>query len=292
MKISQDWSPSELGRELLRTASSGPNGSAGTYGRSVAGAALRFFALGRGRRRLLLTAAHHANEWITAPLLLRFAGELAAGVWPGALDGTRVFFAPLVNPDGARLVTGELASGPLFENARRIAEKHPDIPFPDGWKANLRGVDLNLQYPAGWEEAKKIKFAAGWTGPAPRDYVGAAPLCAPEARALYRLTRRISPELVIALHTQGEVIYWKYLDLEPPGAEACGRAMADASGYALEDTPYASGHAGYKDWFILDYDRPGYTIECGLGENPLPRADFGAIYPAVRAALAAAVLGC
>lgn len=122
--------------------------------------------------------------------------------------------------------------------------------------------------------------------------MGAAPLCAPEARALYRLTRRISPELVIALHTQGEVIYWKYLDLEPPGAEACGRAMADASGYALEDTPYASGHAGYKDWFILDYDRPGYTIECGLGENPLPRADFGAIYPAVRAALAAAVLGC
>ena len=117
-------------------------------------------------------------------------------------------------------------------------------------------------------------------------------ICAPEARALCRLTRRISPELVIALHTQGEVIYWKYLDLEPPGAEACGRAMADASGYALEDTPYASGHAGYKDWFILDYDRPGYTIECGLGENPLPWADFGAIYPAVRAALAAAVLGC
>ena len=66
MKISQDWSPSELGRELLRTASSGPNGSAGTYGRSVAGAALRFFARGRGRRRLLVTAAHHANEWITA----------------------------------------------------------------------------------------------------------------------------------------------------------------------------------------------------------------------------------
>ena len=83
MKNSQDWSPSELGRELLRTASSGPNGSAGTYGRSVAGAALRFFALGRGRRRLLLTAAHHANEWITAPLLLRFAGELAAGRWTG-----------------------------------------------------------------------------------------------------------------------------------------------------------------------------------------------------------------
>ena len=60
----------------------------------------------------------------------------------------------------------------------------------------------------------------------------------------------------------------------------------------MEDTPYASGHAGYKDWFILEYDRPGYTVECGLGENPLPFTDFEDIYPKVRALLARAVLGC
>ena len=50
--------------------------------------------------------------------------------------------------------------------------------------------------------------------------------------------------------------------------------MAAASGYALEDSPYASGHAGFKDWFILEYDKPGYTIECGLGENPLPISEL------------------
>lgn len=32
----------------------------------------------------------------------------------------------------------------------------------------------------------------------------------------------------------------------------------------------ASSYAGYKDWFIQDFDRPGYTVEAGLGENPLP----------------------
>lgn len=248
MKNSTEWSPRDIGEQVLRTASRGPNGAAGIYGRSVAGAALRWFAMGRsGGRRVLLTAAHHANEWITAPLLMRFAGELAAGVWPGALDDTRVWFAPLVNPDGVSLVTGQLASGALYENARRIAEQFPALPFPDGWKANIRGVDLNLQYPAGWEEAKEIKYAAGWDRPAPRDYVGSAPLCAPESRALYRLTKRVSPDLVVALHTQGRVIYWRYLDLEPPGARRCGEALAAASGYALEDTPYASGYAGYKD---------------------------------------------
>lgn len=293
MKNSTEWSPRNIGEQVLRTASRGPNGAAGIYGRSVAGAALRWFAMGRsGGRRVLLTAAHHANEWITAPLLMRFAGELAAGVWPGALDDTRVWFAPLVNPDGVSLVTGQLASGALYENARRIAEQFPAVPFPDGWKANVRGVDLNLQYPAGWEEAKEIKYAAGWDRPAPRDYVGSAPLCAPESRALYRLTKRVSPDLVVALHTQGRVVYWRYLDLTPPGAESCGEAMAAASGYALEDTPYASGYAGYKDWFILEYDRPGYTVECGEGENPLPYSDIDVIYPDVRALLAQAVLGC
>ena len=46
----------------------------------------------------------------------------------------------------------------------------------------------------------------------------------------------------------------------------------------MEETPYASGHAGYKDWFIQDFNRPGYTIEAGLGENPLPLSQFDTIY--------------
>ncbi len=291
MKNSTQWRPGQLASDVLKTAATGAYGSAGLYGRSVSGRALHWFSLGRGRRRLLFAAAQHANEWITAPLLMRFANELALGVWPGLLDEVKVWFAPLVNPDGAALVTGELERGPLFENAKRIAANYPDIPFPDGWKANIGGVDLNLQFPAGWQEARKIKFAQGYTRPAPRDYVGRAPLCAPESRALYRLTKRIDPAVIVALHTQGEVIYWKYLDIEPPGARACGEEMAAASGYALEDTPYASGHAGFKDWFILNYDRPGYTVECGLGENPLPPGDFDSIYKKLRPALAAA-LGC
>ena len=49
---------------------------------------------------------------------------------------------------------------------------------------------------------------------------------------------------------------------------------------------------GFEDWFILEYDKPGYTIECGLGENPLPISEFDEIYPAVRALLARVVLGC
>ena len=40
-------------------------------------------------------------------------------------------------------------------------------------------MDLNLQFPANWEEARRIKFSQGYTKPAPRDYVGEGPLTEP-----------------------------------------------------------------------------------------------------------------
>ena len=88
----------------------------------------------------------------------------------------------------------------------------------------------------------------------------------------------VAPALTLALHTQGEVIYWRYLDYEPPQSRRIGEIFSEASGYTLEETPFASGFAGYKDWFIESFDRPGYTIEAGLGTNPLPTYQFPDIY--------------
>ena len=181
---------------------------------------------------------------------------------------------PLVDPDGVDLVTGALGERETVY-AAAIAAAFPTIPFPDGWKANLPGTDLNLQYPALWDEAREVKFAQGFDRPAPRDYVGAAPLSARESRAVYELTERLDPALLMAFHTQGEVIYWKFQDREPPGSRELAVLFSAVSGYALEDVPYASSFAGLKDWFILRYDRPGFTVEAGRGQNPLPLTELG-----------------
>ena len=66
----------------------------------------------------------------------------------------------------------------------------------------------------------------------------------------------------------------QFMDFQPEGARTLGLQMAAASGYTLAHVAYASGFAGYKDWFIQDFDRPGYTIEAGSGENPLPLAQL------------------
>ena len=283
-----DWCSAVTACCVRRLAARYPFLHAGEIGRSVMGKPLWSLCLGSGENRVLYSAAHHANEWITTPLLLRFAEALAAAFAAGEklagyaageiLDYATLSLIPAVDPDGIDLVTGELQQGDYYEAARRIAASRPELPFPRGWKANIRGVDLNLQYPAGWEQAREIKFAQGVRGPAPADYVGAAPLSAPESRALYEYTRRFSPDLVLAYHSQGRVIYWKYQNVEVPGAQRIAELFAAASGYAAEDTPYASGFAGYKDWFIRDFRRPGFTVEVGRGVNPLPIGDLEQIW--------------
>ena len=95
---------------------------------------------------------------------------------------------------------------------------------------------------------------------------------------------------MLAFHTQGETIYWRFLDREVPGSRELGEHMARASGYTLEDAPYASRFAGYKDWFIEAFGRPGYTIEAGRGENPLLR-QLDAIWRACAPLITQAALG-
>lgn len=283
-----DWCSALVGYCVRGLAARYPFIASGEIGKSVMGRPLWCMTLGRGENRVLYSGAHHANEWITAPLLLKFTEQLARAYAEGGsiysqsaaelLDYATLFIVPAVDPDGIDLVTGELTAGEHYDAALGIASAYPQYPFPSGWNANIRGVDLNLQYPAGWEQARANKAALGVTSPAPANFVGCAPLSAPESRALYDYTLSVSPALILAYHTQGEEIYWRYDGHAAEGAEEIGRVFARLSGYALEDTPFASGFAGYKDWFIDALDRPGYTVEAGRGANPLPIADFDTIY--------------
>ena len=257
-------------------------------GKSVMGRPLWCLRFGEGKNRVLYNASHHANEWITTTLLLRFTEELCRAFSTKGLifsqNAEEIFnyvdlaVIPAVDPDGIDLVTGELTGGEFFNYAYRLSLDYPQYPFPSGWKANIRGIDLNLQYPAGWEQARENKEKLGVVSPAPADFVGSAPLITPESRAMYDFTLSFLPNLTLSYHTQGEVIYWKYMDYLPYNSRVIADAFSSVSGYAAEDTPFASGFAGYKDWFIEAFDRPGYTIEAGKGSNPLPLTQFDDIY--------------
>ena len=261
----------------------------GNIGYSVMGKSIPYIRIGIGKKEIFYNASFHANEWITTQVLMKFLKEYALQyLINGKLNefnarelynSVSLYIVPMVNPDGVDLVTGGLQPvDNQYKNAEKIAKDFPSIPFPSGWKANIEGIDLNLQFPAGWEQAKEIKYKQGFDKRAPRDFVGAAPLLAPESLAVYNFTLQHNFRLVIAYHTQGKEIYWTFQNYDPPMAEYIGKKISKVSGYILAKVPYNSSFAGYKDWFIQEYNRPGYTIEAGIGENPLPIKQFDEIY--------------
>jgi len=259
----------------------------GSIGRSVMGRELYYIRLGTGPREVSYNASHHANESITTPVLMKFAENYAkAYAAQGSIQGydirelynlTSIYLVPLVNPDGVDLVAyWPNYDDPAFANAARL--NRTGLPLPSVWKANIRGVDLNLNYPADWEKEKEEELEQGITGPAPRDYGGEAPLSEPESRAMADFTRAHNFRIVIAYHTQGEVIYWQFKDYAPPVALTIANQFAAITGYAVEAGTPEAAYAGYKDWFLQEFRRPGYTFEVGRGVNPIPLSQLPSIY--------------
>ena len=262
----------------------------GNIGYSVLKKELKYFKFGRGPKQIFYSGTIHGNEWINTTLLMKFLENLCTAylnrgnIWgypaSSLFNQYTLYVVPLANPDGVDLVVGNIKkyNPQSYNSAQKLSQNYLTIPFPNGWKANIEGIDLNLQFPAEWETARNNKFAQGYTKPGPRDYVGPSPLYAQEAKALYNFTLSKNFSLILAYHSQGETIYWKFLNYLPPRSYEIGRHFSQVSGYLLENTPYTSGFAGYKDWFIQNYNLPGYTIETGLGENPLPISQFQDIY--------------
>jgi len=253
-----------------------------TIGRSVLGRSIPAVRLGTGLKHVHYNGAFHANEWITTVLLMVFLERyLEANRSKSQLDGiyvpdlyqdTSLWIVPMVNPDGVDLVqSGFSADNPYYRDILRANRGSTNF---RNWKANIRGVDLNDQFPAYWEQEYSRRDT---DGPAPLNYPGPSPLSEPEAQAMANFTRENDFRLVMAFHTQGEEIYWGYREFEPPDSEKIIKELKKASGYKA--VRYVDSDAGYKDWFIYQWRRPGFTVECGSGQNPLPIGQFWSIWP-------------
>jgi g-D-glutamyl-meso-diaminopimelate peptidase len=257
----------------------------GIAGVSVLKQPLYYLRLGQGPYQVFYNATHHANEWLTTLLLLKWTenycrayvtDQMMAG-YPIAdlFNSSSIYLIPMVNPDGVDLVNKwPHYTDPALAAAAQL--NRTCLPLSQVWKANLHGVDLNLNYPALWELQKQIKARQGGTRPAPRDYSGPCPLSEPETRAIAEFTRSHDFQLVIAYHTQGEEIYYQFNRIIPSGALA--RRFAQLSGYAPRANPVEATGGGYKDWFIQEFGRPGFTIEVGKGVNPIPVSQLERIY--------------
>ncbi|SMB92047.1 gamma-D-glutamyl-{L}-meso-diaminopimelate peptidase I Metallo peptidase. MEROPS family M14C [Desulfonispora thiosulfatigenes DSM 11270] len=259
----------------------------GVVGKSVLGKNLYYIRLGTGKNEVFYNAAHHALEWITSPLLMKFTENFLKSYTDGKIlrgynldqiwKESSIYIMPMVNPDGVNLVLNGLdPSFPYYNNLIKWNKGSKD--FSKVWQANIRGVDLNHNYPAKWQEGKEAEEALGIYGPGPTRYSGPAPLSEPETQAVVNFVKQHDFRLTLAYHSQGQEIYWDFENMASAEARKIGEAFAKATGYELAQTYGITSYSGFKDWFILEYRKPGYTFEVGLGKNPLPIEQFPMIY--------------
>lgn len=259
-----------------------------SIGKSCAGRDIAALKIDSDSEYVLFAAAFHGSEHITTNILLMFIEEFCdAYTKNGSLCGINVrkalgnrgvIFVPRVNVDGCEIaINGAAACGKCAGEIYKLASgdfRH--------FNANLRGVDINHNFNAGWKRLHTLERKAGIFGPASTRFGGYAPHSEPETQAMVNLCKEYNINHALALHSQGEVIYWSYNGLESVKAKRMAEIMATTSGYALDVPMGLAVGGGFKDWFISKYRRPAFTVEVGLGENPLPIADAYKIYSKLR----------
>lgn len=226
-------------------------------GKTVYGKLIPAFTRGNSPQALIVGGTH-ARENITSKLVATLAKEYT---------GDNICFLPLLNIDGAEIVKrGESA----------VPKKYIDLVKSckgesySLWKANGRGVDINVNYNADWGSGKSNIFKPNF-----ENYVGKSPNSEPETLASVNLVYKYRFDTLLTYHTKGEVIYRNYKGV---GDENRANLLYQKLGYPLLESTGSAG--GFKDWFIKEGFGDGFTIEVGSNfcSHPLDDKDFDQIY--------------
>lgn len=212
---------------------------------------------------------------MTAKLLVKQTEYFLQNICKNGIENydVAIHIIPMVNPDGAALCHRGING---IRN-KKLKEKLLEMKEEDfmKWKSNARGVDLNRNFAAFWEEYQCEKQE-----PSSEQYKGECPESEVETKFLTKLTRKEKFQATISYHSSGEVIYW---DFGQQGklredTKKLAKIIGDTTGYELIEGWDTTAPAGYKDWALLEMKIPSVTIEIGKGDSPLLEGEFPEIW--------------
>ena len=221
---------------------------------------------------VLMQGAMHAREHFTAWLLMAVMDHALSGKL--LIDNVCYHIIPMSNPDGVTLSQTQT----LNENQVQIYLRDSvcgyvhlgQKEYARQWKANALGVDLNRNFPAGWENSLEHPL------PSISRYRGESPLCAAESKALAEYTQSRHFDATFSFHSHGSVIYYAYGSKQPVNDLSYSLALAvqAQTGYIPIGGSDGTSGAGYKDWAMDALGIPSVTVEIGSTQTPLEARDI------------------
>ena len=222
--------------------------------------------------RVLMQGAMHAREHFTAWLLMAIIDHSLSTKLLS--DNVCYHVIPMSNPDGVfisqsqtlndsqkEIYQSDLSSGYTSYDSKTYAQK---------WKSNALGVDLNRNFPSGWENSLEHPL------PSSERFRGNSPLCAAESKALADYTQGRHFSATLSFHSHGSVLYYAYGSKQPVNDLSYSLALAvqQPTGYRPIGGYDGTSGAGYKDWAMDALDIPSITVEIGSNSTPLENRDL------------------
>ncbi len=216
---------------------------------------------------VLMQGAIHGREHMTAWLLMAMADYwLDHSI--SSYGNVCYHMIPMTNPDGV----GVSQTQTLNDAQREIYNSDLAYGFTTAgesvyaynWKANGLGIDINRNFPSGWETINNRLL------PSSEGFQGLEPFSTAEAAALRDYTLQYAFNATVNYHAFGSIIYYEYGSKEPVNSRSASLASAikRVSGYPLVGSAGVAA-AGYKDWVMDELEIPSVTVEIGTTAAPL-----------------------
>lgn len=246
---------------------------------------------------MLVVGSIHGREFICTQLIMRQmkdilecarTGQLIGSIPASAvLENVCIHFVPMACPDGVTLSQqglGGIVSETLKSQLQAIIDAdrqregfigNTDWYFRR-WKDNAAGVDINRNFPLGWESMDDGRYQ-----PSYEFYKGPFAGSEAETQALVNILGMYPFHEILNYHAQGQVIYW-YYGLASEAVNQASRMMAETvqrnTGYIISDGGTSSKPApSYKE-ITACLGIPSVTVEVGIGSCPLPATDIDDIW--------------
>lgn len=229
------------------------------------------------QHHVLIQGAIHGREHMTAWLCMAMLDYWLDRDLMGYGD-VCYHVIPMANPDGVVIAQSDQLPDYLeaiYQRDKKLGHVTGDVQqYLSQWKANGLGVDLNRNFPAGWEHLEEIREL-----PSAMLHPGTNAFSAKETRLLQDYTLRYPFAVTVSYHAMGSVIYYEYGDDRQLIAQtgSLAAAVGRTTGYEPVTSETVDG-GGYKDWAMDSLGIPSLTIEIGSQNTPLQARELYSVF--------------
>lgn len=259
-----------------------------SIGQSCMGREIPALKIGKSKSYILFTGALKGSEGLTTTLLLKFCEELCSCLKNNTslcgmniknlMENRGIIIVPRVNPDGCEIsLCGAAAAGAYVREIRRISGGDTLH-----WNANLRGVDINHNFSAGWYTLRNAERSMGIYGPSKENFGGAYPESEPETAALTGLCRKASINRAVYFSLGGKVIYSDFGDKINVRSERLPAFMSEVSGYAVDSKKDGVLGGSFVRWFSETFNKPAFNVKIGAYKAPIDTDKAEELYSEIR----------